>query len=119
MARRSLTTGPITRAGRAVAPVAVTVDGDVIDANNTILLVDNSGASPATVTVLATATQDGLDVEDQVISVAAGTTLLMGPWPMRTFGQLSGAIESGADDTDRVYVDYSTTTDLASQALTL
>lgn len=119
MARRSLTTGQIARGGLAVAPVNVTVDGDVIDAGNTILIVENSGVAAATVTVLATATQDGLDVEDQVTTVAAGATALLGPWPVRTFGQPSGANESGADDAGRVYVNYSTTTDLASQTTKL
>lgn len=114
MARRSLTTAAIERGGLVVDPVAVTVDGDVIDAGNTVLILANTGVAAATATVISTATQDGLAVADQVVNIPAGETVLTGPWPVRTFGQPDGAIESGADDAGRVYVDYSTTTSLAS-----
>lgn len=119
MARRNLATAQIVRTGLALAPLPVTVDGDVIDADNTILIVENTGGAPATVTVESTATQDGLAVADQVVPVAAGATVLLGPWPTRTFAQPSGAAESGGDDAGRVYVDYSTTTDLGSQVAKL
>jgi hypothetical protein len=119
MARRSLTTGSIVRAGLTIAPVVTTADGDVIDAGNTILIVENIGAAPATVTVQATAAQDGLDVEDQITTIATGAIRLLGPWPARTFGQPSGAVESGGDDAGRVYVNYSTPADLAAQVATI
>lgn len=117
MARQSQTTQQITRDGLVPTLIAVTGDGDVIDAGEVALMVTNGGASPINVTVLATASQDGLDVEDLVVAVADGDTALIGPFPLRTFGQPAGANESGSDDRARVYVDYSVTTSVTAAAI--
>jgi hypothetical protein len=114
MARQSQTTQQITRDGLVPALIAVTADGDVIDAGQVALMVTNGGASPINVTVAATASQDGLDVEDLVVSVDDGDTALIGPFPVRTFGQPAGADESEGNDAGRVYVDYSATTSVTA-----
>jgi hypothetical protein len=114
MARQTQATQQVTRAGLVPTLIAVTVDGDVIDAGQVALMVANGGASPINVTVLATASQDGLDVEDLVVAVDDGDTALIGPFPLRTFGQPTGANESGSDDAGRAYVDYSATTSVTA-----
>lgn len=117
MARVDVTTDKIVRDGLVLAPTAPTIDGDVIDAGNTALFIENVSAGPETVTVLATATQDGLALENQITTIAAGDTALLGPWPKRTFGQPAGANESGGDDEGRVYVDYSIDTAFVRQVV--
>lgn len=117
MARVDVTTQQISRAGLVPATAAVTVDGDVVDTGEVALYVSNVGASSRNVTVQTTASQDGLDVEDLVVAVAAGDTALIGPLPKRTFGQPAGANESGGDDEGRAYVDYDTPADWESAAV--
>lgn len=107
MARTSVTTQQVTRSGLVPTLTEPTVDGDVIDCGNVALMVDNASGSPVTVTVQATASQDGLDVADLVVSVEAGTTALIGPLPARTFGRPVGSADAG-----RAYVDYSAQADV-------
>lgn len=106
MARVSVTTQQITRTGLVPVTAEPTIDGDAIDTGETALYLVNASAGTVTVTVAATAAQDGLNVEDLVVNVVAGATALIGPFPMRTFGQPAGAIETGGDDEGRAYVDY-------------
>lgn len=111
MAREDVTTQKITRDGLVPVPTAPTVDGDVIDTGQVALYATNIGVGALDVTVQSTATQDGLAVVDLVVNVAAGDTVLIGPFPARTFGQPAGANESGGDDQGRAYVDYATPAD--------
>lgn len=103
MARTSVATQNITTDGLALATSEPTVDGDVIRAGNLALYLENTSASAVTVTVQTPATVDGLDVDELVVSVAAGETKLVGPLPRATFGRPSEA----SVDPGRVYVDYS------------
>lgn len=102
MARTSVTTQQITRAGLAPVLTAPTVDGDVIDSGAVFLHVNNGSAASINVTVQSPVTVDGLAVEELVVAVAAGAFKLIGPFPQRTFGQPTGSADAG-----RVYVDYS------------
>lgn len=106
MARVDVTTEEITRAGLVPTLTAPTVDGDVVDAGRVALMVTNNGAAAHTVTVQSPVTVDGLDVEELTVSVAVGDTVLIGPWPRRTFGRPAGTADEG-----RVYVDYDTGSD--------
>ncbi|HEY3691255.1 MAG TPA: hypothetical protein VGL46_13265 [Pseudonocardiaceae bacterium] len=90
--------------------VAVTADGDVVDAGKTQLIVTNGSGSSINVTAHATRTVKGLAVTNLVVAVAAGKTELIGPFDKDIFGQPSGANASGGDDQGRVYVDYSAIT---------
>lgn len=101
MARLAQLTQEIDRVGLVPAMTAPTVDGDIVDCGNVAIMVDNASGGSINVTVEATATLDGLDVEDLVVPVAAGTVALIGPLPQRTFGQLSGANKGSA------FVNYS------------
>ncbi|EHR62632.1 hypothetical protein [Saccharomonospora cyanea] len=107
MARVDLTTQQVAREGLVPALTAPTVDGDVIDAGRVALMVTNNGAAAHTVTVQSPVTVDGLAVEELAVSVAAGDTTLIGPFPARTFGQPVGSADAG-----RVYVDYDTGSDV-------
>jgi len=105
MARTSVVTQQITRAGLAPVLTEPTVDGDVIDAGAVFLYVDNASAGAVTVTAVTPVTVDGLALADSPVSVPAGESRLIGPFPPRTFGQPAGSADAG-----RVYVDYSAQT---------
>lgn len=105
MARTSLTTQPIVQTGLVPTLAEPTVDGDVIDCGRVALYVDNTTGAAVTVTVVSTATLDGLDVADLAVSVPAGAVALIGPLPSRTFGQ-----DSASPDAGRAYVNYSAQT---------
>lgn len=90
--------------------VAVTADGDVVDAGRVFIVVANGSGSSINVTVAATQTVKGLAVSNMVTAVAAGKTEIIGPFPKDVFGQPSGANGSGGDDEGRVYVNYSAIT---------
>lgn len=101
MARTSVATQQITAAGLAPALSAPTLLGDTIDSGAVALMVTNASGGSITVTVQTPATQAGLAVAEDIVSVAAAATKLIGPFPKGTYGQPSGA------DAGRVYVDYS------------
>lgn len=103
MARISRTTQTITRAGLVATQHTPNTDGDIVDSDAVFLEVENAGAGLLTVTVEATASQDGLDVVDLVRTVAVGATSKIGPLPRRTFGRP----DSAGADAGRVYVTYS------------
>lgn len=106
MARTSVTTQEIVLTGLEPVLTAPIADGDVIDCGPVALWVDNASVVDVDVTVQTTATVDGLNLEDLVVTVTAGEARLIGPFPARSFGQLSG------DDKDRAYVDYETVADV-------
>jgi hypothetical protein len=107
MARVSQTTQQIIRTGLEPELTTPTADGDVVDCGNVALYVVNGSVSSINVTVAATASQDGLDVEDLIVAVPAGDTRLIGPLPARTFGQAVGSADAG-----RAWVNYSAQTDV-------
>lgn len=113
MARSDVTTQPIVLTGLEPSLTAVTADGDVIDCGSVALWVDNGSESDVDVTVQTTATVDGLDVEDLVVTVTAGEQRLIGPFPVRTFGRTSG------DDKGRAYVDYESITTVTRSVVAL
>lgn len=102
MARTSVTTQPVVRAGLNPTLTAPTVDGDIVDCGNVALWVDNAGAAPIGVVVQATVAQDGLNLEDLTVSVPAGAARLIGPLPGRTFAQAQDATVGAG----RALVDY-------------
>lgn len=103
MARTSLATEKFSAAGLQPQMTAPTVDGDVIDSNNAVLVVSNASGASINVTVQTPATgPGGLAIEERIVAVAAGAVAKMiGPFPREAYGQLAGA------DKGRVYVNYS------------
>ncbi|PZG14420.1 hypothetical protein C1I95_21755 [Micromonospora craterilacus] len=114
MARADVVTQRVTRAGLEPELTSATADGDVVDTGQVALWVVNGGESPITVTVVATATQDGLAVANLARSVPAGGQQLIGPLPARTF-----AIPVGEPDAGRAHVDYSAVVDVDRAVISL
>ncbi|WIY05460.1 hypothetical protein QRX60_17015 [Amycolatopsis mongoliensis] len=105
MARQSVTTQQITRAGTIPTAGSPNVDGDIIDTGASVfLLLSNTGASPASVTVVSQATFDGLAVDDLTVSLAAGVTRVVGPISPGTFG-----FPAGDTNASRAFVNYTGT----------
>jgi hypothetical protein len=105
MARTSVTTQSITRAGLNTAMTAPPVDGDIIDAGAVFLEVLNGSGSPITVTVQTAGTVEGLPVEDLAVTVPAAGNRRIGPFP-GVFKQAADAVVGAG----RVLVDYSAVT---------
>lgn len=116
MARQSVTTQQITRAGTVPTATAPNADGDIVDTGGTVfLLVSNTGASAASVTVKTQATYDGLAVEDLTVPLPAGATKAIGPLSTATFGFPAGDVNA-----KRAFVDYTgTPADLTRSVLSL
>lgn len=107
MARVSVTTQTIARAGIAGTLTAPTVDGDIVDAGGAVFLeVANGSGVPITVTAQTPITQDGLAVAELIVSVPAAGRRFIGPFPARTFAQASDA----AVGPGQVLIDYSAIT---------
>lgn len=106
MARTSVTTQVITRAGLNVNMAAPVADGDIIDTGNVELVVNNGSGSPITVTIQTAYTYEGLELEDEVVTVPAGGTRSYGPFPSGLFAQASDAVVGAS----KVLVDYSAVT---------
>lgn len=115
MARVSVTTQDIVRAGVTSTLTAPTVDGDVIDCGRVFVEVDNGSGASVTVTVQATAMIDGLDVEDLAVVIPAGATKKLGPFNVSTFGRPS----TDGVDKGRAYVDYSSVTSVTRAVFAL
>ncbi|MBK1785135.1 hypothetical protein [Prauserella cavernicola] len=114
MARANVLTQPIVKTGVEPELTAPTVDGDVIDTGRVLLMVDNAGASPVTVTVQTPLTVDGLAVDELAVQVPAGGRRLIGPFSKTTFGRPTGQPDSG-----RAYVDYSAVADVTRGVFSL
>lgn len=107
----TLATQPITRAGLAPALTAAAGGGDKFTpGKTTILMVKNGGGSAVTVTVATPATNPiGLPIDDVVVSVAAGATELIGPFPSQYFRDPA--------DTGLAHITYSAVTSVTVGAL--
>jgi len=91
MARTSPATQVVVDAGLAVALTAPSVDGDIVEAGRTFLIVDNASGASINVTLVNPNTVEGLDVADRVVAVAAGARKHI-PVPTQ-FKQASDAVE--------------------------
>lgn len=114
MARQSVVTQKVTRAGTVPTAASPNVDGDIVDTGASVFLIlSNTGASPASATVQAQATFDGLTVSGLTVSLAAGSTKVVGPISQGTFGFPAGNANAG-----RAFVDYTgTLTDIKRSVL--
>lgn len=103
MARSTPATQVITRDGLNVNMTAPSADGDIIDAGNVELVINNGSGGPITVTMQTSYTYEGLSLEDDVATVAAGGTRSFGPFPPSLFAQTSDAVVGAG----KVLIDYS------------
>jgi hypothetical protein len=114
MAREVVPTQRVIPAGLEPELTAPTADGDIVDAGAVALWVVNGSGGAVTVTVDATAAQDGLAVADRVVSVPAGEQRLIGPLPARTFGRPQGDVDAG-----KVHVNFSAVADVTRAVIGL
>lgn len=88
MARTVINPSKFARTGTALTPVA----GDVANGNavpndgSTGLVVKNTGASSRVLTIAITETVDGQSVPARTVTLAAGATVGVGPFPTETYG---------------------------------
>lgn len=88
MARTVINPAQFARTGTALTPVA----GDVANGNAipndgaTGLVVKNTGASSRVLTVTITEKVDGQTVPPKTVTIAAGATVGVGPFPQETYG---------------------------------
>lgn len=87
----TLTAQSPKRQANAISMVSADTNGDAW--NNTgkeVLLVENTSAGTVTLTFVTYATVDGLAVDDLQISVPAGETHLIGPFPTEVYNDANG-----------------------------
>lgn len=86
-----LTVQAVSLTGAVITPVAAAAGGDTFSNDGrTILRVVNGGASPITATVNSlVACNQGFD-HDAAVTVAAGVTKDIGPFPVARFNNSSG-----------------------------
>lgn len=92
----TLATQTINRAGLTPNLTAAAGGGDKLNpTDNTMLMVINGGGSAVTVTIVTPRTNPiGLPVDDVVVSVAAGATKLIGPFPFVYFANPADGLAS-------------------------
>ena len=108
MVRTALTLNTIVITGLVQTLVAAAADGNMfVNSGRLRLVVKNShGSASRTLTFPTPGTIGGLDIENPSVVIAAGDTVLIGPFPPLLFNQRSG------DDIGEVYIDYSDEADL-------
>lgn len=113
MARTALVPVAAADEGVEITFTAANVDGHSIPGGGNVrLLVTNGDASAKTVTIQTPATQGGLAVAEQAVTVPAGETWAIGPFDSRLYDRPSGAADAG-----KVYVDFSAVTSVTVAAL--
>lgn len=101
MPRTNLAVVNVDADGAAVgATAADAVNNNMFDGgSNVFLVVRNTGAGVRTITIITPATAGGLAIADVgPVNVAAGATMVFGPFPSNIYAQPSG------DDVGKVYV---------------
>lgn len=110
MARTALSVQQIAVAGLTPALTAANVAGHSFTNNEkTFLQVVNGAGAGITVTVVTAATANGEPVADRAVTVAAGATALIGPFPSFPFEAADRSIN----------VDFSSVTTITCAAFTL
>jgi hypothetical protein len=93
MARATISVQNIVRAGLVVTHTPMTVDGvQFANGGATFISVKNTAGASATVTIQTAATYSDLALADLTVTVAAGTTKLIGPFPRGDFNDSSGMV---------------------------
>jgi len=89
-----LTVTPIVATGVTPTLAAASAGGDQVPTGNkTFLMVTNGSASAVTVTAVTTQSVSGLAVADAAVSVAAGTSKFIGPFPASLFANASNNVD--------------------------
>jgi hypothetical protein len=99
------------RAANALTMIAADAGGDAFDNTGSELLLvthTNGGGSAVTLTIVTQITVDGEPVDDKEITIAPGSTHLLGPFPKGTYNDSNG----------RVQLTYSAHTDITVKPIT-
>jgi hypothetical protein len=86
-----LTVTPVTRAGIDIAGAAADVAGDSFpNTGHEYLVVKNGSGAPITVTLDIKQTVDGQAVTDPTVTIAAGASKIIGPFPTGIYNDTNG-----------------------------
>ena len=89
-----LTPAVVTRTGVDVAGTAAAGGGDSFaNDGSQYFQVFNGGGSPITVTFITQCVVDGLAVADQTVTVNAGITKKVGPFPTGWYNDVNGLVQ--------------------------
>ena len=100
--------------GGARPPPAAPADGNSFrNSGRQFILVKNADSSPHTVTFQTPGEVGGLALENPATAIAAGATVLFGPFRPLQYNQTSGV------DLGKVYVDYSAVTSMTVEVFQL
>lgn len=114
MARTELTVNQITIDGVVQALIAAAADGNSFrNSGRQFILVKNGDSAPHTVTFQTPGEVGGLALEDPATVIAAGASVLFGPFRPLLFNQTAGV------DIGKVYVDYSGVTSVTVEVFQL
>jgi hypothetical protein len=81
------------RAGNVLAMAAAAGGGDTfVNTGREHLIITNGSGAPITVTFVVPKTIDGLTVSNKTMSVAAGATRVVGPFPVDTYSDANGNV---------------------------
>lgn len=101
MARTAIVPQDIVAAGLEPVYEAANADGEQFEGTSKEYAeIINAGGGACEVTVPTPASQDGQSLEDLVVSVPAGETRKIGPFPARSYNVQTGA------DAGQVYLDF-------------
>jgi len=82
------------RVANELVMAAADEEGDEYsNTGNEMLLIENGSASPITLTVPTPYTVDGLDVDDREITIPAGESHLLGPFPQAYYNDTNGKVQ--------------------------
>lgn len=89
-----LTPTPAARAGINLAGVACSGGGDsFLNTGREVAVLVNASGSPITLTLVTQDTVDGRAVADRTVSLAAGATVAVGPFPPGIYNDTGGYVQ--------------------------
>lgn len=101
-----LTPTAVSRAGNPLTSTAASAGGDSFpNTGKEFLVIKNGGAAAITVTLDIQQTVDGQAVTDKTVSVAAGATVLIGPFPTGIYNDANGRVNITYSSVTNVTVD--------------
>ena len=86
----TLTVQTVTRAGIAPTNNAVSASDKFLNNGRTLVHVVNGGGTSLTVTIVTPAQVDGLAVADRTVTIAAGQSRFIGPFPKNVYNDNDG-----------------------------
>jgi hypothetical protein len=101
----TLTKQEVTRGGLEVTYGAAASGGDeFVNTGSEHIRIKNDDSSTHTVTIITTATVDGLAVDDRQVSIPAGEERAIGPFPPKVYNNSSSMVQLTYDDVTSVTI---------------